>query len=417
MHRSTRLTLALLAFGTGSTLAAAVPRTPLAPAEAERLAASARACTGGYYKLAGPDKPTIRRSAADHLPALPAAGDDGSTWSEERGDDVFDLAVAMLENSITFRERPFSDSSHLDCPADPASGVRLMRFLAGDGANSRLAASNVHHWLGEAYRTGTGVPADPVKGRRHFLIARLSGHDQIGPSAWGERPGDSLASLYARPAERAVFEEMAMAARHSGEAQSLIAEIVVRSDPKRARALLEAAAASGHSGARRRLAEHEVNGTLGKRNPARAVELLAQGTCKRCDTYEPMLTAARAHNGGGEIPTMPRRIGIGEIGGMKRLLPDPEEIERDSLVGTVEARGLMAPDGRILYVELVGRESRVDTLARGTLTMFRPERLARLTPHRVDGKPVFVWVDLPRITWGWDHEKQAPRTMPEASPE
>jgi hypothetical protein len=51
MHRSTRLIFALLALGTGSTLAAAVPRTPLTPPEAQRLAASARACTGGYYQL------------------------------------------------------------------------------------------------------------------------------------------------------------------------------------------------------------------------------------------------------------------------------------------------------------------------------------------------------------------------------
>jgi TPR repeat protein len=417
MNRSPRLILALLAVGTGSILAAAVPRTPLTPPEAQRLAASARACTGGYYRIAGLDKPTIRRSAADHLPALPAAGDDGSTWSEERADDAYALAVAMLENSITFSEKALSASSRLDCPQDVESGVRLFRFLAGDDSTSWLGASNVHHWLAEAYRAGIGVRADPARARRHFLIARVSGHDQLGPSAWGEGPGDTLASRYARPADRAVFEEILATARYPDEARLVVAEIVAAADPRRARALLEAAAASNHSPAVRKLAEYEMDGTLGKPDPARAVELLARSTCRRCDTYEAMLAAARASNGGGEIPTFPRRIGIGELGGLNRLLPDPSVIERDSLVGSVEARGLMAPDGRILFVELVGTGSRFDSLTSATLTLFQPKLMSPLTPHRVGGRPVFAWVDLPRITWGWDDEKHAPRSLPEAVPD
>lgn len=414
MLRSTRLILALLAVGTGSTLAAAVPRTPLTPAEARRLAASARACTGGYYRMAVGDQEPVLRSAADHLPALPAAGDDGSTWSEERADDAYKVAVAMLENAFTFTERPLAATSELDCPPDRESGARLLRFLAGDGITSLISVSNVHHWLAEAYRAGAGVPADPAKARRHFLIARLRGHEHLSPSSWGERPGDTLASLYVRPADREVFEEIAATARYPAEARFVIAEIVAATDPKRARALLEAAVDSDHSGAAIRLAEHEMNGTLGKRDPARAAELLARWACMSCDAYQPMLAAARAHNGG-EIPIFPRRIRIDELGGMNKLLPDPNAIQRDSLVGMVEARGLMAPDGRILYVELPGRKPPGNSLTSATLTLFRPERMNRLTPHLVDGKPVFAWVNLPRVTWGWDYERQAPRSYPEAA--
>lgn len=210
------------------------------------MAETARACTGDYYRM-DPDKPIFRRSASDHLPALPAAGDDGSAWSEARADDAYALAVAMLENSITFTEPAISVSSHLDCPPDIVSGVRLIRFLAGDGVTSWLGATNVHHWLGEAYRAGAGAPADPARARRHFPIARVSGHDHLGPSAWGERPDDTLARLYARPADRAVFEETAAATRYPGAAQLVIADIVAASDPKRARAL-------------RRLAPHRVDG-------------------------------------------------------------------------------------------------------------------------------------------------------------
>lgn len=413
MHPSARSVFVLLLAAVVSTAEAAVPRTPLTAAEARQAQATARACTGGYSQIRDPDKPTVRRSAADHLPALPAPGDDGSAWDSNRAEDLWYLAIAMLKPALKFTERPMTDSVYFNCPSDPVSGVRLLRFLAGDGALSALGVSNVHYWLAEAYRAGIGVPADPAKARRQFLIARLKGFSQLGPSAWGERPGDTLADRYLRSRDRALFEELA--ADGLSDAQLLIADAIVATDPKRARALLEAAAADSFE-ATKRLAEHEANGTLGKRNPARAVELLASRTCQGCDTYNEMLAAARAHNGGGEIPTVPRRIGIGELGGMRKLLPDPSVIERDSLVGTVEARGLMAPDGRILYVELPGRGSQSDTLARGTLTIFRPKHLARLTPHLVGGKPVFAWVNLPPITWGWDHDKQAPRIDPEAAP-
>lgn len=415
MRRSTRLIAALVALGTGPTLAAAVPRPPLTPAEAQRLAASAGACTGGYMRSEHPDEPTLRRSAADLLPALPAAGDDGSTWSSKRAGDAYELGTAMLESSFAFSVRPSDGgSSPVDCTQDPKSAVRLLRFLAGEGADTSLGAVNVHHWLAEAYRAGAGVPADPARARRHFLIARLFGFSQIGPSDWGENAGDTFARLYGRPSGRALFEEMAAAG--IDEAQLIVADIVMATEPKRARALIESAAASGDSDAIKRLAEHEVKGTFGKRNPERAAVLLARITCKRCDTYGAMLAAASAHNGGGEIPILPRRIGIDELGGVRKLLPDPTVIDRDSLVGTVEARGLMGPDGRIVYVELPAHDSVGFTLMRATLTLYRPEKLARLAPHVVGGKAVFAWVDLPPVTWGWDHAKAAPRMEPQFAP-
>lgn len=413
MHPSTRSVFVLLLAAAASTAEAAVPRTPLTAAEARQAEATARACTGGYYQIRDPDKPTVRRSAVDHLPALPAPGDDGSAWDSNRAEDLWHLATAMLTPTLKFTEGSATHSVYFDCPSDPVSGVRLLRFLAGDGALSTLGVANVHYWLAEAYRAGTGVPADPAKARRQFLIARLKGFSQFGPSAWGERPGETLADRYLHSRDRALFEELA--ADGLSDAQLLIADAIIATDPKRARALLEAAAADS-SEATERLAEHETNGTFGKRNPARAVELLASGACRGCAEYDAMLAAARAHNGGGEIPTFPRRIGIGELGGMKKLLPDPTVIERDSLIGTVEARGLMAPDGRILYVELPGGRSQTDSLGRGTLTLFRRDRLPRLTPHLVDGKPVFAWVNLPLITWGWDYEKAAPLINPEAAP-
>jgi hypothetical protein len=129
----------------------------------------------------------------------------------------------------------------------------------------------------------------------------------------------------------------------------------------------------------------------------RAVELLAPSACRKCPDRDSMMAAAIAYNGG-EIPVVARRLTLRELGG-RALLPVPGKVDLDSPRRAVEAKALLGPDGRVVFVELLAPFYDTTVIGRATLAVFDPKKLTRVVPHRVAGRPVFAWVDLPVLSW------------------
>lgn len=365
-------------------------------ADAARLRAAADACTGGMYRQQH-NGSFVLRSARDITARLPGPGDDATVRpNEDYAHDLYYLALGLLRPALADPARALDGQKplFLTCPAEPALGARLMAYLVGDGAGTRVGPSNAVYWLAQAYRQGIGVPRDPAHARSLFLQTRILGQRQLTAEDWGERPSDRLEDVLRQPQARAML--VAAAEAKNSSAQLLLAEQVMTTEPSRALALLEAAASTGDFWATRRLAQVKVDGQLGPRDPAGAVVLLAPFAQTGNDTYKEMLAAAAAYNA--PVAGVPNATTLDDLGG-KRLLPKPGDVEFDSLVGRMPARGLLAPDGRIVFVELPDPRLIPLSLGKATLWTYKPDRLAKLSPYVVDGRPVFAWIQLPTINW------------------
>ena len=89
---------------------------------------------------------------------------------------------------------------------------------------------------------------------------------------------------------------------------------------------------------------------------------------------------------------------MAQLGG-KALLARAKKAELDSLRARVPARGLLAPDGRILLVELSNPQLGAYSIGSATLAVFKPDHLPRLQPETIEGRPLFAWINLPAIVW------------------
>lgn len=386
------ITAFLFASALAAPASAAPARAPLTEAEAAAALAAAGTCTGIVYKFDGG-----QRSAADYLESLPRAGDTGARWSEERADDVYALATGLLRPAIAAPERALDALGGFKCTPAPATAVRLLHFLAGPSPRAVIGPTNTYYWLGQAYRRGVGVAADPAKARASFLQARLFGHEQLTAADWGSSPADDLMALLRRPDNRALLDEAAQA-RWKGGPQYLLAELHLAGDPARARALLEEAAAVPNRKAALRLAALDAEGAFGESRPLRVVELLAPLARSGHAESEALLAAARRYNGSAELPVSTRQVTSAQLGG-KALLARAEAMKLDSLRGRVQTRALLGPDGRILLVRLIEPSMGDFEYGRATLNLYRPEHLPRLQPEVANGRPVFAWVNLPGIDW------------------
>ena len=382
----------LFALACAASVEAAPARTPLGEAEAQAARSAASACTGDVYS-----SEKGLRSAPDYLAALPEAGDAATGWNERRADEVYALATSLLKPAIPAPERALDAGATFKCPAAPAVGVRLLHFLAGPSPSTLIGPTNTTYWLGMAYRRGVGAAADPTKARQFFLQTRMLGHAQLTGADWGASPTDDLIGLLRRPQNRALLED-AGRAKWKGEAQYLLAELHLPSDPMRARALFEEAVAARHRKSALRLATLEADGTFGEARLIRAVELLAPFARSGNAEYAALLATARRHNRLPELPVSPRQVTMAQLGG-KSLLARAKKAELDSLRGRVPARGLLAPDGRILLVELSDPQLGAYSIGSATLAVFKPDHLPRLQPETIEGRPLFAWINLPAIVW------------------
>lgn len=358
-------------------------------AQAEQAAKATIGCTGGEYG-------TRRRDAREILQSLPKAGETVLQLNEDRAYDVYAVAGALLKPAIPKPERAFDPGGALTCTPDPALGVALMTFLSADGPANRRGPNNSFYWLGQAYRHGAGVASDPARARHYFLVSRILGNFLLTSEDWGERPDETLAAVLARPANRAMLESAAAAGR--SEAQFLLGDLVLATDKPRARALLRASARERNPGASRRLSDLEAQGAFGAPNFVEAAKFRAWlASLGNEGDLRAMLEAARAFNGG-DIPVVDRKVSLDELGATAALAK-LQGAERDSLVGKVPSRALLAPDGRILYTELlqpgIGRYS----IGRDTLRVFDPETLKPVAPYVANGKARFAWLPLPTIDW------------------
>lgn len=366
----------------------AVPgSTAWTEAQADRAAKATAGCTGGEYSTRLRDAQEIARS-------LPKAGETVLQLDDERAYDVYTVAGALLKPAIPNPERGFDRTSFLTCTVDPALGVALMTFLAADGPANHTGPNNVFYWLGQAYRHGAGVTPDARRARDYFLADRILGNFLLTSEDWGDRPADTLLAVLARPANRGILESAAAADK--SEAQFLLGELLLATDKPRARALLRASAEQRNPRASRRLSDLEALGAFGAPNFQEAARARAWLAGPDNDDFRAMLDAARAFNGG-EVPAINRRISLAELGAAATLAKF-QGAERDSIVGKVSSRALLAPNGHILYTE-VESGARTFLIGRNTLRVFDPPILKPIAPYMADGKPRFAWVTLPTIDW------------------
>lgn len=366
--------------------------------DARRLHIAATTCTGDAVSGSNGQWKTIY---AKDLPVLIdryiATG--APRPDQQDAGELYRLASALLKPALAKTPKAMDPGGSAKCVPAPDLGVKLLAFLFGNGTGSG-PITNIAFWLGEAHKQGIGVNANPTLARSYFLKARILGQGNLTAEDWGQQPTDRLEDVLQIPSNRAMLE--AFAAFGHSESQLLLAEQIMKIEPKRALALFEAAAQPFRMRAVRRLAQIKMDGLLGQRDYDGAVSVLApyaHNGQSRNGEYDKMLAAALAYNQPlGEIPNANRRISFEQLGG-KRLLPGPGDITRDSLAGPVEAKALLGPDGKVKYVELLEPSLSQFTIGSGTLWIYQPYRLARVVPHVVDDRAVFAWIILPRIVW------------------
>ena len=377
-----------------SFLAIAIPTTAIAGTpwsieDVHRLSEIAPSCSGGVYS----DGET--RTAQMIAASLPKAGEEANRLDEKRADDVYLYAGALLKPSITNPERALDPTSFVKCPPNPTLGVKLMEFLTGDQPGHNKGPTNAYYWLGIANRRGVGVPADAAQARQYFLQARALGLWNLTAEDWGTSPKDQLLTIARKP-ENFRWIEAAAAAGKQGSIV-LLAELLVDSEPVRARSLL-----SGQPDnifAARQLAEFEMQGKFGHPHPEAAVRAMAHFQRLSRPYYDLMLQAARQYNAPEEdIPTSPRQVTLDELGGKKLLLAGQKE-ELDAIRGVVTARALVDPTGTILYTEVADPQISRFRMASATLKIFTPSLLNKVAPFERNGRPIFHWLNLPPVRW------------------
>lgn len=364
--------------------------------EARQLRAAADACTGGVYQSQNGEY--VLRTAQEITARLPQETDVASQRPDRAyANDLYKLAVGLLtpafnDSSIT---RPF-----LKCPANAELGARLMAYLVGDSPKDNVTFGRATYWLARAYRDGVGVEPDPIKARQLFLRARIMGEQYLTAKDWGEKSTDQLGDRLRQPEAWAMLEEAARAGQL--EARFLLAEQTLQEQPAFAIVTLNALVDEQYAPAIRLLAQLKAEGPTELRNLMDATLLyarLAHNRSKPNAEYTAMLEVAARYNAlPYGIPTADDKPTFDELGG-KKLLPGPEDYHFDSIRGAPTARGLMAPDGRIIFVELIEPIFQRLTIGGATLWTYRPARLSKIKPYSVNGRPVFAWVWLPRIIW------------------
>ena len=335
------------------------------------------------------------RDAEEIAQSLPRPGETAVGLNDSRANDIYEMAGALLKPAIPNPERAFDPSVFVKCATNPEIGVAILAFLTAGGPGRSKGTGNAFYWLGQASRRGIGVPADPARARLYFLQARMLGIFTLTAEDWGEKPSDTLLAILARQANRAMLEDAAAAGRP--DAQLLLGELLVPTDKARARLMLEAAVAKDAFRAARKLAALEMQGALGKADPARAVALLAPKAYPGSDAYREMLAAAEAYNAG-DIPILQRPLTLSKLGGPS-LIPWPDQVEFDGVPGRVPARALIGPDGKIVFTEVIDPRTRQFRMAKVTLRIFDPKKLKPGSPHVEAGRPVFAWAMLPPIIW------------------
>lgn len=376
----------------------AVAAVPLTEAEAQHFRALAAQCSGGYYGRPkdNPDADMVLFTAADIARGLPGAGPQPRITTES-GQDAYRIATALLWPALKPVDSAWAAKPWTTCPTDAAAGVRLLQWIVGEGGSDRLWPTNALFWLGLAARDGAGMPADAARARLYFLHARIAGLMTLGPEYWGESKDETLETALARPAARRLLDLEVAAG--TTEAQLVLADLVARSGPKRARALIEAAAREPDYRTARRLAAAQLSGLGAPPDPvAAAITLALVGRQQGVPAYDEMIAAAVTHNGE-PIPEATDKPTLDMLGGRGWLDAGMAGVRLDSLRGKVSSRGLLAPDGRVIFVEVTQLGLRRTSLGAATLAVYAPKRLPKLPPHLVAGRPVFAWVTLPTINW------------------
>ena len=364
--------------------------------EARQLHAAANACTGGFYE--SQDGTYVLRTAKEVTARLPKETDNPSQRPDPAyARDLYEIAVGLLTPAFN---DPSIAKPFLKCPANAELGVRLMGYLVGDRPKDNVTFGRAAYWLARAYREGVGIGQDAVKARHLFLRARIMGEQYLTAKDWGEKPTDQLGDRLRQPEAWAMLEEAASAGQL--EARFLLAEQMLQEQPAFAIDKLNALVNANHTRAIRLLAQLKAEGPTEVRNLMDSALLYARLARNRSQPnaeYTAMLEVAARYNALPEgIPTADYKPTFDELGG-KKLLPGPEDYRFDSLMGAPTARGLMAPDGRIIFVELIDPTFKRLTVGGATLWTYQPRRLAQIKPYSVNGRPVFAWVRLPTILW------------------
>jgi len=369
-------------------------QTAWTAAQADRVSAATKACTGGKYAQAPGGTGFRLREATEFAQASPRSGESVKDISDDQAADIYALARGLFP-AIPEAERALDPRSFVECPPDPEIAVALLTFLTADDPAYFRGPINSFYWLGIAYRRGIGVAPEAARARSMFLMARILGQSNLTSEDWGTSHTDTLSVVLSQPANRIMLERAASAGRPG--AQSLLADLIFPTNKDRARTLLRAAAAQRDLTAIRRLADLDMQGAFGKPDYGEAASLWASIAHPQSDDYNSMLRAARAFNGG-DVPEVDNGMTLAQLGG-ERLYAELRQAEVDAIGGHVPTRALLAPDGHIIFTEVTDPPARQFAIARATLRVFAPKNLPPVTPYMIGGRAIFAWVKLPVVDW------------------
>ncbi len=359
----------------------------------ENIRLSATNCTGGYYRDGQLHTPEQIASALNKINGR------RDLISEDEARDIYYVAKGLLLKKIVNPERASDPKRLLECAPDERGGVWLFKFLIGRSPDELKGPSNSFYWLGQAYRRGIGVRQDNERARELMLQARIMGNRKLTSSDWGNHPNDELLTVI-KDSNYLPYLREASQGRRGGEAKLLLAENLITTSPNEAQRLLRDASINGYFPASRFLLESEQSGTLKKQHThEQAVfwALLAWRSAHRPEFRHRLVeTIVKLNRSGTNIPISNRSLTFEEIGG-DSLIGDPNEIMLDGRRGIVQARALVSPDGKIIYVELVNSSSYQTPMGAETRKIYKPNKLTPVQPELYEGRAVYSWMMLPSI--------------------
>jgi hypothetical protein len=369
---------------------------PMSPESVAGIAAALPECTGGWYVSGESGMRLI--SPADLLPRLKSLSRPSIELDDAAGEDLFDIAKALLAPATGGPVWPLESGPSLKCPARPKEAVALLQYLVGEGPDEWRGYVNAFKWLGLAYEKGVGDAPDPVKARRYYLRARM--HSAIAPNdRWSDGVDKDLGANIKRAGLRPYLEALAASTRSGGAARMILAEEALPTNPARARTLLRTLDIASLS----RLIELEESGAVPVISDAQDIAVWAEAwrTLLGYRKWATRMIKGVHLANGGTIPVAPERPSI------ERLRPhlDTERVAgTDATRDPVPVRALVNREGRAIYVEACRARPAAPDLPLDSLNvqlnvarLYNVTALPSLPIVKVGGHPAYGWVILPAV--------------------
>lgn len=389
----------ILAIAAAFALPVQASASPPMPQESIRVISDAlSSCTGGWVEV-GKEGVVGPASLVPRLAVLSSASD---LLDERAGHDLYKVAKALLAPAIESHDEMMDGHSFLKCPARPKEAVALLKYLMGETPNDRRGVFNGLEWLAYAYRSGVAGVKAPALARRYYL--RFCIHLGLDPAKqWSDGVDDSLSGNVDRAGLRPYLETLAQSDRgDAAGARFVLAEEVLEKDPQAARKWLRYL----HDRTLVRLIELEDQKRIPKIVNEEEIAFWAEAARKlfRYREYAARLSDMAKSFNGGSVPTSAVRPSLASL---KSQIDEGRVADASATREPIPVRALVAPDGRVLWIEACGMYPMPSKLPLGTINVYLDgarlyglsnfSTFPRLPVTNIDGKPAYSWVTLPAV--------------------